>query len=232
MKLSDNQGNISRQSSYAVVLALLYPKEWGHTFSLKHPIQVVHSMHKFTRVQITNKSSKSDLPSAVAGTNPRPWNSAPAPHLSYSPLPLSPLHHLSSVIGQHTWSHHLRQMLLVHPDHFWSMWRATMSIPKSSKERENKLRIIPRPKKSPVVTDWLSIEHSQVMSNIAVPRTNWIHWSPQYTSFFNQFRTPTCNQSAHATKMQVWSPDLSREMQNSTNPSNRRGQIMYCWTKV
>ena len=217
-----------------VVLALLYPKECRDTFFFQasRPSSTLHAQ-KLLRVQITNKSAiKTDLPSGLAWTNPSPWNSAPAPHLSYSPLPLSPLHHLSSVIGQHTWSHHLRQMLLVHPDHFWSMWRATMSIPKSSKEREKKLRIIPRPKKSPVVTDWLSIEHSQVMSNIAVPRTNWIHWSPQYTSFFNQFRTPTCNQSARATKMQVWSPDLSREMQNSTNPSNRRGQIMYCWTKV
>jgi hypothetical protein len=202
MKLSDNQGNISRQSSYAVVLALFYPKEWCHTFSLKHPIQVVHSMSKFTRVQITNKSSKSNLPSAVAGTNPCPWNSAPAPHLSYSPLPLSPLHHRSSVIGQHTWSHHLRQMLLVHPDHFWSMRRATVCIPKSSKEREKKLRIIPKTKKKPR-SNRLSIEHSQVMSNIAVPRTNWIHWSPQYTGFFNQFRTQTCDQSARATKMDV-----------------------------
>jgi hypothetical protein len=59
-------------------------------------------MSKFTGVQITNNSSKSDLPSAVAGTNRRPSNSAPAPRLSYSPLPFSPLHHQSSVIKQHT----------------------------------------------------------------------------------------------------------------------------------
>jgi hypothetical protein len=35
-------------------------------------------------------------------------------------------------------------------------------------------------------------------------RTNWTHWSLQYKSFFNQFRTPTCKQSASTTNMEVW----------------------------